>query len=48
MKSQNALSASYVGEVRTTYAAVPLHAMEVLGGEEIELLLILEIGTRWG
>jgi hypothetical protein len=28
--------------------AVPLHAMEALGGEEIELLLILDLGTRWG
>jgi hypothetical protein len=28
--------------------AVPLHAMEALGGEEVELLLILYLGIRWG
>jgi hypothetical protein len=29
--------------------AVPLHALEALGGgEEVYLLLILELGTRWG
>jgi hypothetical protein len=28
--------------------AVPLHAMEALGGEEVYLLLILDIGSRWG
>jgi hypothetical protein len=29
--------------------AVPLHAMEALGGRgEIELLLIHDLGTRWG
>jgi hypothetical protein len=28
--------------------AVPSHAMEALGGEEIQLLLINELGTRWG
>jgi hypothetical protein len=30
--------------------AVPLHAMKALGGlegEEIQLLLILDLGTRW-
>jgi hypothetical protein len=27
---------------------VPLHAMEALGREEISLLLILDLGTRWG
>jgi hypothetical protein len=30
------------------YKAVPLHAMEALGGEEVYLLLILDLGTRWG
>jgi hypothetical protein len=29
--------------------AVPLHTMEALGGgEEVSLLLILNLGTRWG
>jgi hypothetical protein len=28
--------------------AVPLHAMEALGGEEVQLLLILDLGTIWG
>jgi hypothetical protein len=28
--------------------AVPIHAMKALGGEEIQLLLILDLGTRWG
>jgi hypothetical protein len=28
--------------------AVPLHAMEALGGEEVYLLLIHDLGTRWG
>jgi hypothetical protein len=28
--------------------AVPLHAMEAHGGEEVYLLLILNLGTRWG
>jgi hypothetical protein len=28
--------------------AVLLHAMEALGGEEVQLLLILDLGTRWG
>jgi hypothetical protein len=28
--------------------AVPLHAMEALGGEEVQLLLIHDLGTRWG
>jgi hypothetical protein len=27
--------------------AVPLHAMEPRGGEEVQLLLILNLGTRW-
>jgi hypothetical protein len=27
---------------------IPLHAMEALGGEEVYLLLILNLGTRWG
>jgi hypothetical protein len=27
---------------------VPLHAMKALGGEEVWLLLILTLGTRWG
>jgi hypothetical protein len=27
---------------------VPLHAMEAYGGEEVKLLLILNLGTRWG
>jgi hypothetical protein len=27
--------------------AVPLHAMQALGGEEVQLLLILDLGTRW-
>jgi hypothetical protein len=26
--------------------AVPLHAMKALGGEEVQLLLILDLGTR--
>jgi hypothetical protein len=28
--------------------AVPLHAMNALGGVEVYLLLILDLGTRWG
>jgi hypothetical protein len=28
--------------------AVPLHATKTLGGEEVQLLLILDLGTRWG
>jgi hypothetical protein len=28
--------------------SVPLHAMEALGGDEVQLLLILDLGTRWG
>jgi hypothetical protein len=28
--------------------AVQLHTMEALGGEEVQLLLILDLGTRWG
>jgi hypothetical protein len=28
--------------------AVPLHTMEGQGGEELQLLLILDLGTRWG
>jgi hypothetical protein len=28
--------------------AVPLHATKALGGEEAELLLILDLGIRWG
>jgi hypothetical protein len=28
--------------------AVPLHAMEALGGEEAHLLFIHDLGTRWG
>jgi hypothetical protein len=28
--------------------AVLLHAKEVLVGEEVKLLLILDLGTRWG
>jgi hypothetical protein len=28
--------------------AVPLHAMEALGGEEVQLLLILDLDTRRG
>jgi hypothetical protein len=28
--------------------AVPLYALEALGGEEVQLLLILNLGTRWG
>jgi hypothetical protein len=28
--------------------AVPLHATQGLGGEEVKLLLILHLGTRWG
>jgi hypothetical protein len=27
--------------------AVPLHAMKAFGGEEVQLLLILDLGTRW-
>jgi hypothetical protein len=27
--------------------AVPLHAMEALGGRGDKLLLILDLGTRW-
>jgi hypothetical protein len=26
--------------------ALPLHAMKALGGEEVQLLLILDLGTR--
>jgi hypothetical protein len=28
--------------------AVPLHAMEAHGGKKVQLLLILNLGTRWG
>jgi hypothetical protein len=28
--------------------AVPLHAMEALGGEATKLLIVLDLGTRWG
>jgi hypothetical protein len=28
--------------------AVPLHAMKALGEEEVYLLLIHDLGTRWG
>jgi hypothetical protein len=28
--------------------AVPLHAMQALGGEEVYVLLILDLGSRWG
>jgi hypothetical protein len=28
--------------------AVPLHAMVALGGRGVYLLLILDLGTRWG
>jgi hypothetical protein len=28
--------------------AVPLHAMEALGGRGVQLVLILDLGTRWG
>jgi hypothetical protein len=28
--------------------AVPLHAMKALGGRGVYLLLILNLGTRWG
>jgi hypothetical protein len=28
--------------------AVPLHATEEFGGEEVSLPLILDLGTRWG
>jgi hypothetical protein len=28
--------------------AVPLHAMEALGGRGIQLLLIHDLGTTWG
>jgi hypothetical protein len=28
--------------------AIPLHATEALGGEEVYLLLILDLGSRWG
>jgi hypothetical protein len=28
--------------------AVALHTMEALGGEEVEILLIRDLGTRWG
>jgi hypothetical protein len=34
--------------VKVKGKAVPLHAMEALGGEEILLLLILDLCTRWG
>jgi hypothetical protein len=27
---------------------VPLHAMKEPGGEEVQLLLILDLETRWG
>jgi hypothetical protein len=27
--------------------AVPLHAMKTIGGEEVQLLLIIDLGTRW-
>jgi hypothetical protein len=28
--------------------AVPLHAMKATGVEEVQLLLIIDLGTRWG
>jgi hypothetical protein len=28
--------------------AVPLHAMEAFGGRGVQLLLIHDLGTRWG
>jgi hypothetical protein len=28
--------------------AIPLHATEGHGGEEVQLLLILNLDTRWG
>jgi hypothetical protein len=34
--------------INTKPKAVPLHAMEALGGEVVQLLLILDLGTRWG
>jgi hypothetical protein len=27
--------------------AVPLHAMKALGGRGVQILLILDLGTRW-
>jgi hypothetical protein len=27
--------------------AVPLHSMKALGGEEIQLLFVLDLSTRW-
>jgi hypothetical protein len=33
--------------VTTFKKAVPLHAMEVLGGEDVQLILILDLGLRW-
>jgi hypothetical protein len=36
----------------TTYIqkakAVPLHSTKALGGEEVQLLLIHDLGARWG
>jgi hypothetical protein len=34
--------------LKTKAKAVPLHATEVLGGEEVQLLLILDLGTKRG
>jgi hypothetical protein len=28
--------------------AGPPHAAKALGGEEVQLLLIIDLGTRWG
>jgi hypothetical protein len=33
---------------RKTEVKLPLHAMEALGGRGVRLLLILDLGTRWG
>jgi hypothetical protein len=35
-----------ISNISVRCKAVPLHAMEALGGEE--LLLINDLGTRWG
>jgi hypothetical protein len=32
----------------TTAKAVPLHATKALGERGVQLLLILDLGTRWG
>jgi hypothetical protein len=31
----------------TRVKAVPLHATEALGGEEVLLVVILDLGARW-